>query len=76
MHFKTLNGKTFEAESLKGAAEYLWQMMFTPEPTLEAWMQGSAQRAKAWNGSVIRTGSAEAHVEDLIAAGILERVDR
>lgn len=73
MHFKTLNGKTFEAKTLKDAAECLWKMMFTPEPTLEAWMQGSAQRAKAWNGSAIRTSSAEEHVEDLIAAGILER---
>lgn len=75
MHFKTLNGKTFEADSLEGAAEYLWKMMFSPESTLEAWMQGSAQRAKAWNGSVIRTSSADAHVEDLIAAGLLEQLD-
>lgn len=69
--YVTLNGKTLEAESLRGIAEALWQEMLVPEPTLEAWMLGSARRAKDWNGAVIRTGSPEEHVRDLIAAGLL-----
>ena len=38
-------------------------------------MRGSAKRAAMWDGSVIRTCSPEAHVEDLIAAGFLTRIE-
>ena len=69
--YQTLDGKPLEAESLRGIAEALWQMMLVPPPTLEEWMQGSAKRAKDWSGAVIRTGSAEEHVRDLIEAGLL-----
>ncbi len=69
--YQTLDGKPLEAENLRGIAEALWQMMLVPPPTLEEWMQGSAKRAKDWNGAVIRTGSPEEHVRDLIEAGLL-----
>ena len=36
-------------------------------------MRGSAKRAAMYDGSVIRTCSPEAHVEDLIRAGFLIR---
>jgi len=42
---------------------------------LEEWMQGSARRARDWNGAIIRTSSAEDHVRDLIEAGILTPLD-
>jgi hypothetical protein len=71
MRYKTLNGKTLEADSLRGIAEALWQLMLVPEATLKEWMEGSARRAQVWNGSVIRTSSPEEHVRDLIAAGLL-----
>ena len=71
MRYKTLNGKTLEAENLRGIAEALWDLMLVPEPTLEEWMAGSAKRAQMWNGSVIRTSSPEEHVRDLIEAGLL-----
>jgi hypothetical protein len=73
--YKTLDGKPLEAESLRGIADALMREMFIPDPTLEAWMQGSAKRAKMWNGSVIRTSSPEDHVRDLISAGILTPVE-
>ena len=71
LRYKTPDGKPVEADSLRGLAEALWQEMFVPEPTLEEWMQGSARRAKLWNGSAIHTTSPEDHVRDLIAAGLL-----
>ena len=38
-------------------------------------MAGSARRAAMYDGSVIRTSSPEAHVEDLIRAGFLSAVN-
>ena len=75
MKFRTQDGEVLEAESLRQLAELLWQTKFIPEPTLEDWMRGSAKRAAMWDGSVIRTCSPEAHVEDLIAAGVLTRIE-
>lgn len=74
MKFRTQDGEVLEAESLRQLAEILWQTKFIPEPTLEEWMRGSAKRAAMWDGSVIRTCSPEAHVEDLIAVGFLTRI--
>jgi hypothetical protein len=75
LRYKTPDGKLLEAGSLRRLAEALWQEMMIPEPTLEAWMRGSAQRAKNWNGAIIRTSSPEEHVQDLIEAGILTPPD-
>lgn len=71
MQYRTQDGELLEAESLRQLAEILWQSKFDPEPTLEEWMAGSARRAAMYNGSVIRTCSPEAHVEDLIRAGFI-----
>lgn len=75
MQYRTQAGDLLEAENLRQLAEALWQSKFDPEPTLEAWMAGSARRAAIYNGSVIRTCSPEAHVQDLIRAGFLMRQD-
>lgn len=75
MKFRTQDGEVLEAESLRQLAELLWQTKFIPEPTLEDWMRGSAKRAAMWDGSVIRTCSPEAHVEDLISVGFLTRIE-
>ncbi|MDR0467159.1 MAG: hypothetical protein LBH94_07370 [Deltaproteobacteria bacterium] len=64
-----------EADSLKGIAEALRLEMMIPPPSLKEWMLGSAQRAKNWNGSAIRTSSPEEHVQDLVEAGILTPMD-
>lgn len=74
MKYQTQDGKLLEAESLRQLAEALWQSKFDPEPTLEEWMAGSARRAAIYDGSVIRTCSPEAHVEDLIRAGYVTSV--
>jgi len=71
MRYQSLDGKIFEAKTLRDLAEQLWQSKFIPEPTLEEWMVGSAQRAAIYNNSVIRLESVEAHVEDLIKAGFV-----
>jgi len=71
MRYQSLDGKIFEADSPRQLAEQLWQSKFIPEPTLEEWMIGSAQRAAIYNNSVIRIASPEAHVEDLIKAGFV-----
>ncbi len=73
MKYKTLNDKIVSGQSHREVAEALWQLMLVPEPTLEEWMEGSARRAHEWNGATIRTTTPEDHVEDLIAAGFLER---
>jgi hypothetical protein len=73
--YKTFDGKTLEAGSLRGIAEALRRGKFTPEDTPEAWMAGSAKRAEMWNGSVIRTSSPEDHVWDLIDAGLLKPLE-
>jgi hypothetical protein len=75
LKYKTPDGKTLEAESLRGLAEVLRQEMFIPDPTLEEWMIGSARRAKIWCGAVVRTSSPEDHVRDLIEAGLLIPVE-
>lgn len=74
MRYRTQDGELLEAESLRQLAEALWQSKFDPEPTLEGWMAGSARRAALYDGSVIRTSSPEAHVEDLIRAGYVTPV--
>ena len=65
-------GEVLEADGLRHLAEILWQTKFNPEPTIDEWMSGSARRAAMWDGSVIRTVSPEAHVEDLLANGFIE----
>lgn len=75
MKIRTLEGETLEAPSLQRLAEILWQGKFNSEPDIESWMAASARRAAMWNGSVIRTTSPAEHVADLIAAGILERIE-
>lgn len=74
MQYRTQDGKLLEAASLRQLAEVLWRNKFDPEPTLAEWMAGSARRAAIFDGSVIRTCSPEAHVEDLIRAGYVTPV--
>ncbi|EGW42727.1 MULTISPECIES: hypothetical protein [Bilophila] len=71
MRFKTMDGMQLEAESFQLLAEALWKSTFDPDPTIEEWMRSSAKRAAMYNGSVIRTESPTAHVEDLIQAGFI-----
>ena len=66
MKFRTLDGEVLEADSFRHLAEQLWQTKFIP--------RGSAKRAAMFNGSVIRTGTPEMHIEDLIKAGFLTRL--
>ena len=71
----TDTGEVLEAEDLRHLAEALWQTKWDPEPTIEEWMAESARRCAMWDNSVIRTVSPEAHVEDLLACGFLERLE-
>ncbi len=69
MRYKVMGDELLEAESLRQLAEKMWQSKFNPEPTLEAWMEAQARRTLMWDGTVLRTSSPEALIEDLIAAG-------
>lgn len=73
MRYETMDGMVIEADTLAQVAEALWNSMIMPDDSLDEWMVNSAKRAAMWNGSVIRTASPEAHVEDLISAGFLRR---
>lgn len=75
MRYITLDDKVFEAESLEDLAQALWQSKFIPEPTLEEWMQGSASRAKNYNGETLRTDAIENHMLDMIAAGFIRLLE-
>lgn len=71
MRYKTIDGVIVEAESLHDIAEELWGQVMVPEPSLEAWMRQSADRARLWNGSILSTTSPEEHIRDMISAGLL-----
>ena len=72
MEYRTLDGARFTASSPEELAKELWQSQFDPPATLEEWMQGSAERAKLWNGAILRTDSVDNHIADMLAAGLLE----
>ena len=74
MKYRYMDGFEFEAENAREAAEKLWASKFVPEATLEDWMAGMARRCQMWDGSIIRTGSPEELVEDLIARGFMAQV--
>lgn len=75
MKFKAPNDIIVEGQNHREVAEALWNLIMVPEPTLEEWMVNSARRAKEWDGSIVRTSSPEEHVEDLIRAGFLVRLN-
>ena len=61
-----------EGASPEELAMAMNSILFSPDKTLEQWMQGSAWRAKQWNGSIIRCDNVEVHLEDLVKAKIIE----
>lgn len=75
MKFRAMDGYEIEAESNQKLAEKLWQSMFIPDATIDEWMAGSAKRAAIYNGSQIRTDCIDHHIEDLIAAGFISKVE-
>lgn len=75
MKYRTLDGALFTANSHAELAGQLWQSQFAPPASLEEWMAGSAERARLWNGAELRTDSPEHHIEDMLAAGLLEVAD-
>ena len=74
MQYRTIDGATFTAGSYAELAGELWHSQFDPPPTLEAWMAGSAERAKLWNNAILRVDTVEHHIEDMIASGLLEEL--
>lgn len=73
MKYRTLDGAEFTASSYTELAQALWKSQFVPPPTLEEWMAGSAERAALWNGAALRVDSVDHHIEDMLAAGLIER---
>ena len=75
MEYRTLDGAKFTAGSYEELATQLWHSQFIRPATLEEWMNGSAERARLWNGAELRTDSPEHHIEDMLAAGLIETVE-
>ncbi len=75
MKYRSLDGKVFTAGSPKELAVALWKSQFIPPDTLEEWMAGSAERARLWSGAELRVDTAEHHIEDMLAARLIEVVD-
>lgn len=71
MRYKTLDGKIFEAQHLEDLANQLWQSKFIPEPSIQEWMLGSAERAALYSGAVIRSDTLNNHMTDLLSAGLV-----
>lgn len=74
MKYRSLDNKVFTAGSHRELAEALWKSQFDPPPTIEEWMAGSAKRARIWDESTLRTDTVEHHIEDMLAAGLMEVV--
>ena len=75
MQYVTPNREVLHAENLRQLAEKLWRSEYYQEPTIVEWMASSAREAVEINGSVLRTSSPEDHVEDLIRAGFITRIE-
>ena len=71
MRVKNLDGKIFTGDADQ-VIRAMWKGVLAPAATIEQWMADSAQRAKDWNGAETRTTSTVEHLEDLLAAGIVE----
>ncbi len=71
MRYRYFDGYEFEANGPMEIATALWQSKFVPEATLEEWMIGFAKRLKMWDGTVVRTGSVDELVDDLLTGGHL-----
>ncbi len=74
MRYRYFDGYEFEADGALEIATALWQSKFVPEGTIEEWMHGFAKRLQMWDGTLVRTGSVEELVEDLLASGHLVAV--
>lgn len=75
MEYRTIDGARFTASSYDELAKELWLSQFAPPATIEEWMKGSAERANLWNGTTLRTDSLQHHIEDMLAAGLVEAVE-
>lgn len=71
MRYRYFDGFEFEANDFMEIATALWQSKFIPDPTLDEWMQGFAKRLEMWDGTVVRTGSVDELVTDLLTTGHL-----
>lgn len=75
MKFKTLNNKIFEANSYTEVANIMMSLNFSPTDNMDEWLKMSAARVKLWNGAIISTDNPEQHILDMLAAGVLERLE-
>lgn len=75
MRYRYFDGFEFEAKGPMEIATALWKSKFVPEATIEEWMEGFARRLKMWDGTVLRTGSVDELVTDLLTGGHLVAID-
>ena len=75
MKIRTLDNKIFEGKDAQEICEMLWKSMFMPDENFELWMEGSARRAKNWNGALISCVNAQEHLDGLIRNEIVELLE-
>ena len=61
----------FQAETFEGLVEAICEGEFLPQASVEAYMQGVAHRCKLWDGTIIRTDSAEHFLRDMESRGAI-----
>ena len=66
------DGRVYEAATAAELVDRLRALSFLEHGDAADFMAKMAASCAAWDGSDVRAGSAEAFVEDLIAAGFLQ----
>jgi hypothetical protein len=59
----------YQAESFEELIEAICRSEFLPQASVADYIQGVAERFRLWDGSIIRTDSAEHFLRDLEARG-------
>ena len=72
--FQLSDGHKVEVHNAQELIEIMHANSLTEAADDKAYMMDVVERAKMTNGAIIRTSSAEAFVNDLIKAGLLEIV--
>ena len=75
MNYITLDGKNFNAGTPRDLVKKLRAASIFGSESVESYMRETAARCLKYNGSVVRTSSAEEFLEDLLRGGFLLPVD-
>lgn len=74
IEYEILGGGTITASSTEEIIEALRRSSFTPEKTIEDFMESMASACKTQTGAIISTYNQDEFVTDLAANGFLKKV--